>query len=168
MALVSDGFEMSITVADHGDNRSTLSYEFDPATTADFAAALVGAAGIAADLQALTNSVVVGYRVQEVFIEDAIALPAAGVENEDKASVTFSIDGTNKKGNFKIPAPVSAGATNIFGVVGPAANQVNTSAATLQAYADNFRTAGQFLVSDGEKLDVILVGKRISAKNNNG
>lgn len=169
MALVSDGFWLYVTVADHGDNQSTLSYQMDPANTADFAAALANAAGLIADLDAVTNSVIIGYRVEEVFYEDAIALPAAGIENEDKASVTFRIDGTNKKGNFKIPAPVSAGGTNLFiGTSGASANQVNTQQATLQAYADNFRTAGGFLISDGEKLDQVLVGKRISAKNNNG
>lgn len=168
MALVSGGWVGTITVADHGDNRSTLSYDFDPLTTADFAAALAAMAGLVTDLDALTNSTIVGYSVREVFYNDAIALPVAGVENEDKASVTFSIDGTNKKGNFKIPAPVSTGADSIFGTVGGAANQVNTAAATLSAYADNFRTAGNFTISDGEKLDVLLVGKRISAKNNNG
>lgn len=168
MALVSNGWYGTVTLADHGDNRSTMKFQFDPATTADFAAALAAMANLVADLDAITDAEIVGYTVTEDFYENAIALPAAGVENEDKASVTYSIDGTKKKGNFKIPAPVSAGANNLFGTTGGAANQVNTSSTVLQAYADNFRTAGNFLISDGEKIDILLVGKRISAKNNNG
>lgn len=168
MALVSSGWMGTASLADHGGNVSTLRFQFDPATTADFAAALAGMAALVGDLDAITDGEITGYNVTEQFYENAIALPAAGIEIEDKASVTYSIDGTNKKGNFKIPTPVSAGANNLFGTVGGAANQVNTSQAALQAYADNFRTAGNFLISDGEKLDVLLVGKRISAKNNNG
>lgn len=164
MALASAGWKVYVTLADHGDNRSTLSYQTDPATVVDGITAQAAASDIVADLDALTNAVIVGYRVEEIYYEDSIALPADGIENENKASVTYSIDGNNKKGNFKIPAPVSA----IFGTTGGAANQVNTAYAPLQAYADNFRTAGEFVISDGEKLDVLLVGKRVSAKNNNG
>jgi hypothetical protein len=168
MALVSGGWYGTASIADHGGNVSTLKYMFDPLTTADFAAALAAMASLVADLDSITDGEITGYNVTEFFYEDAIALPAAGIEIEDKASVTYSIVGNNKKGNFKIPTPVSAGANNLFGVVGGAANQVNTAQAALQAYADNFRTAGNFTISDGEKLNVILVGKRVSAKNNNG
>lgn len=165
MALVSGGFEGSITVADNGDNRSTLSYQFDPATTPDFATALSGMAGLVTDLETIIEGEIVGYRVNQIFFEDSIALPPSNVENENKASVTYRIDGTNKKGTLKIPTPVPG----IFvGPSGASANQVDVTDLDLQAYADNFRTAGQFLISDGEKLDQLLVGKRISAKNNNG
>jgi len=164
MALASGGWWVYVTVADHGDNRSTLSYQCDPVLVVDGITAQAAAAAIVADLDALTNSIIVGYRVEEVYYNDSIALPADGIENENKASITYSIDGTNKKGNFKIPAPIST----LFGTTGGAANQVNTALAALQSYADNFRTAGEFVISDGEKLDVVLVGKRISAKNNNG
>jgi hypothetical protein len=159
---------MSVTLADHGDNRSTLRYQMDPANTADFTAALANAGALITDLDALTDAVIVGYKVEEEYYNDAIALPAGGVENEDKASVTFSIDGTNKKGNFKIPAPINTVGVVFVGTSGASANQVATTSTQIQNYADNFRTAGGFLISDGEKLNQVLVGKRISSKSNNG
>lgn len=165
MAIVTKGFELSITVADNGANESTLSWEMNPATTADFAAAQAGRDALITDLDAVTDSVIVGNRLTEVQYNDAVAYPVAGVENENKASVTYLIEDTNDKGNFKIPAPVIGLFVN---PTGPSANIVNVQAAALIAYADNFRTTGQFLVSDGQNLQTILKGKRISAKNNNG
>lgn len=168
MALVSTGYRLTVNIYDHGGNVSTLAWRYRSATTADFASALSGAVALIADLVTVTNGVIGGYNVTEVFEEDSFALPADGVENENKASITYSISGTSKKGNLKIPAPIGSGANNIFGITGAAANQVNLSATNLIAYTDNFRVVNQFEVSDGEALDVLLVGKRVSAKNNNG
>lgn len=168
MALVFKNWVMSVNLADHGGNISTLSYEFDPANVADYDAALVAGALLLVDLAVITNAEIEGYSVNSVFKEDAFALPPAGIENEDKASLTFQLDGINGKGNLKIPAPVSAGAFNLFGVVGAAANQMVLTQAALVAYTDNFRAAGSFLISHGHKLVTLLVGKRISAKNKNG
>lgn len=168
MANVSAGFYLSVTLADHGDNRTTLGYHMDPANVADFTEATAAAAALVAALLALTDAVLTGYRVEEVWYNDSIALPAGGVENEDKASVTFSIQDTNKKGNFKIPAPKNGVGIVFVGTSGASANQVATQSATLTTYANLFRTAGAFLISDGEKLNQVLVGKRISSKSNNG
>lgn len=168
MALVFKNWVMSVALVDHGGNISTLTYEFDPANVADYAAALVAGAALLGDLEPVTNAEISGYSVNSVFREDSLTLPIAGVENEDKASLTFQLDGVNGKGNLKIPAPVSAGADNLFGVVGAAANQMVLTQATLVAYTNNFRTTGAFLISHGHKLVTLLVGKRISAKNKNG
>jgi len=165
MAIVTQGFELSITVADNGANLSTLSWQANPAVVTDFATAQAQRDLLVADLVAITDSIVVSTRLTEVEYENAIVYPAAGVENENKASVTYLIDGTNKKGNIKIPAPKQ---TIFVNATGPSANIVDVADGLLVAYTDNFRDTGGWLVSDGESLITVLKGKRISAKNNNG
>lgn len=171
MALVTEGFEVSVTLADNGGNRSTLRYVCDPANVTDFATAQTARLSIVTALGNISESTIVGTALVETQYEDAIVYPPANVENENKASITYQILGKNKKGNLKIPAPEPA----IFvGSSEASANQVNTQNALVTAYMGNFQAAGYFLVSDGEKVAAnpapngVIVGKRISAKNNNG
>jgi len=170
MALVTEGFEVTITVADNGDNRSTLTYVCDPANVPDFATAQTARLAVITALNGVTDAVIVGTTLKEVQYEDAIVLPAALVENENKASVTVQILGQNKKANIKIPA---ATPTIFNGASGASANQIDVTDALLISYVAMFRAAGYFTLSDGEKVaespnNGIVVGKRISAKNNNG
>jgi hypothetical protein len=165
MAIVTAGFEVSISVADNGANVSTLSWEANTAVVTDFLTAQAQRDNLVADLQAVTDSIVVATRLSEVQYEDSIAYPVAGVENENKASITYLIDGTNDKGNIKIPAPV----IDIFvAATGPSANVVDIADPLVVAYTDNFRVTGGWFVSDGQSLITVLKGKRVSAKNNNG
>ena len=165
MALVTSGFELSISLADNGANVTTLSWEANTAVVTDFATAQAARASLITDLKAITGSLIVGTRLTEVQYEDSIAYPAAGVENENKASITYLIDGTNDKGNLKIPAPIQGIFVN---PTGPSANIVNVQATEVINYTDNFRVTGGWFVSDGQSLITVLKGKRISAKNNNG
>lgn len=165
MALVSSGFEGSITVADQGNNRSTLSYEMNPATVMDFPTALTAMQGLISDLITVTTSTVVAYRATEVFREDAIVLPT-DAQNENKASVSFT-KSDGQTGNFKIPAPDEG----IFvGAAGTGAlnNVVDVTDLALVAYADNFVSGANFTISDGEFLVQMVNGKRIHAKSNRG
>lgn len=165
MALVLQGWELSITLADNGANNTTLSWLANTAVVTDYATAEAQRDFLITDLEAVTDSIIVGTRLSEVQYNNAVAYPVAGVENENKASVTYLIQGTNKKGNLQIPAPIIGIFVNTSG---PSANIVNVAAPLLTAYCDNFRTTGGWFVSDGESLQTILKGKRISAKNNNG
>lgn len=171
MALVTEGFEIMITVADNGNNRGTYTFICDPANVPDFATAQTARTSIRTAFDALTQAVIVGTRLTEVQYEDAIVYPASLVELENKASITYQILGQNKKGNLKIPAPIP---TLFIGSAGNAANQVNVVEPLLTTYVGNFFSAGYFTISDGEKIaqdpngNGVIVGKRISAKNNNG
>lgn len=171
MTLVTEGFEVQISVVDNGNNRGTYTFICDPANVPDFATAQTARTSIRSAFDALTQAVVVGTRLTEVQYEDAIVYPTSLVELENKASITYQILGKNKKGNLKIPAPIPA----LFqGDAGDAANQVDVTAPLLTTYMGNFFTAGYFTISDGEKVaqspnsNGVLKGKRISAKNNNG
>lgn len=171
MALVTEGFEITITVADNGNNRGTYTYVCDPVTVPDFATAQTARTSIVGALDTLTQCIIVGTSLKEVQYENAIVYPASLVELENKASITYQILGQNKKGNLKIPAPIPS----LFnGTAGAAANQVDVTNAALTTYVGNFFSAGYFTISDGEKIaqdpntNGVIVGKRISAKNNNG
>lgn len=163
MALVANGYGLSISLVDNGGNVSTLKYDL---TSADHAAALVDGAAIVSALAAITNAVISQWVIHTRYAEDAFAYPAAGVENEDKASITVLLDGLgNKKANVKIPAPV----IGIFtAATGLGANIVDISDTDLLTYLAIFEDGGEAYISDGETMDMPLTGKRISAKSNYG
>lgn len=165
MAIVTQGWELSISLVDNGANTTTLSWQANTAVVTDLATAQAARDALVTDLDAISNSVIVGTRLTEVQYNDAVAYPAAGVENEDKASISYLIQDTNKKGNLQVPAPVIGAFVH---TTGPSANIVNIAAGVVTNYCDNFRTTGGWYVSDGESLQTVLKGKRISAKNNNG
>lgn len=167
MTLVVEGFEITLTAADQGDNRVTKTFVCDPAVVTDLATAETARSGLATLWVSVSEAVIVGMSIKQIWYEDAIALPTGNVENENKASITAQILGQNKKANVRIPAPLIA----IFnGTTGSAANQIQPGNLSLIAYLEQFTTGEPFYISDGEKLasGIALVGKRISAKNNNG
>lgn len=162
MALVSQGFKLTVTLVDTSNSKSTLTYNL---VAADATAAAAAAAIILAALAAVTLAAISGYSISEAYIEDAFALPVAA-ENAIKAQVSGLIDGfPNKTGTFNIPAP----SISIFNSAsGAGYNQVDLDSANLVAYADVFSVGGQATISDGELLDGTLVsGKRISVRSRN-
>lgn len=171
MALVTEGFKVTVTLMDNGGNRSTLTYMCDPVTVTDFATAQTARLAVRSALEGVTDAEVVGTTLTEVQYEDDIVYPSAGIENENKASITLQILGQNKKANIKIPAPKPV---LFVGDEGDSANQILVTAPLLTTYVGNFLTAGYFTISDGEKIaptpngNGVVVGKRISTKNNNG
>ncbi len=162
MAIVSDGFAGSISVADNGGQVSTLQYEL---TAIDFIGAAADMVTILAALVGIIDGEVISYRVCEVFIENAITLPAAGVQIQDKASMTVSLVGGPKKANIKVPTPKII----IFtGASGGGADVIDISDGALLVYIALFEAGNQALISDGEEVAALLSGKRIHAKSNFG
>lgn len=161
MALSSTGYWGTVTLADQGNQRSTLTFELT-AVTAPLA--LVDLATIRARLELITDSVVSAQSVQERFEETALVLPA-DAQNENKASLTVSLEGTSRLANMKVPAPV----IGVFaGPTGGASNRVDTLDVDLVAYISSFQTGGQALIARGQVLLDLLDGKRIHAKSNLG
>ncbi len=163
MAITSKGWELSVSLADNGANISTLQYKL---RSADATEAATDTAAVIAALDAITDSVISDYYTKEHFSEDAMAYPAVGVQNEDKASITCLLTtGGGKKANLKIPAPV----IGIFTAAsGGGANTVDMSDVDLTTYLDMFKSTGECYISDGEDLSAGISGKRISAKSNFG
>lgn len=160
--MVDVGWFLTMTLADNGGNQTTKTYRL---RAADEIAAQAAASSIRASLNALTNSVEVAYAVSDRWENDSIVYPAAGIENEDKLSMTALLSGANKKANLKVPAPVIGA---FIDTTGPGANICNTVATVVTDYTDEFKLAGNAFISDGEDLEELLSGKRISAKSNKG
>lgn len=162
MALVSRGWFLTMGIVDCGGNQITKTWQL---RSADAAAAAIDGAAIRAAFNAITGAVEVAYSIGERFEENSISYPAAGVENENKASLTLLLTTGNKKANIKIPAPV----IGIFmNATGPGANVVDILDVDLNTYTDVFKDAAEAYVSDGEDLDFLLSGKRVHSKSTKG
>lgn len=146
MALVSQGFSLSVTLSDQGGNKSTLKYDL---VAADFATAVTAAATVIAALDAVTDAAIVAYSLAERFEEDTSAFGLGEVENV--ASIVARIDAAEQKyATIRIPAPVDG----IFQAAsGPLYNVVDPADVALVAYLDIWdSTGGVANLSDGEKL----------------
>lgn len=163
MALVANGFWLSVTMVDNGGNETTRTYQL---ASADAAAAGTDSAAILTALGNVTDAVILSWFNYQRFVNDAFAYPASGVEVEDLALLDFNIvDHPEKSATLTIPAPKPA----IFNATsGPGANIINTGNAAVIAYAALFKTAGKALISDGEVADTLIGGKRIHRKSSRG
>jgi len=155
MALVSDGFQLNVTMLDTAGDTTILGFALNSATAA---AAATDAGLILASLALLSDAVVSAYSVGEKFIESALVYPV-DAEVEDEAFFVGKIIGfPNKSGNFRIPAPVDA---MFVSPTGPGHNIVNMAYGALATYLTYFDGSGPILVSDGESLVTSSVtGKR--------
>lgn len=159
MALVSDGFQLNVTLADSGDNPAVLTYNMRAAT---YAAAVTDAAIIIAALEAVTDSVVEGYSLREKYLENALVLPT-GVSNWIKASISIALSTAGKRANLQIPGPNSG----VFvSATGEGRDVVDMGDAAVGAYIDLFKAAGQATISDDEDANAITngSGKRVSSR----
>lgn len=162
MALVTDGFWLSVSLVDYGGNQTNKQWKMRAATAA---AAATDAAAVLTALAAVTDAVVAAYSVQERFVEDALSLPATVNPVSVVASNTAYIDDAGqKKANFQIPSPK----IGIFvGAIGDNADIVDGADAAFAAYKALFdTTGGKLYISDGETLGGFLRGVRVTLKRN--
>lgn len=162
MAIVADHFEITVKLVDEGANFSTLTFQCRDTVYADV---VVAKTALIAELLDVTDCVIQRVSINEVWANDAFAYPS-GVETANKLSMTVELDtGLGKKANMKIPGPQDS----LFGASGTAGfNVLDTSNADIIAYTDLFKSGGEFYVSDGEDLSVLISGKRIHAKQYDG
>jgi len=148
MALTSQGWEMTVTVADNGNGRSNLNFQLVAATAADAATA---GSTIRTLLDAVTDMTIMGYTLTERFEDPVAALPAAGVQRENRAKLICNVDGfANKVTTIYIPAPV----IGIFqDTTGEAADRVDPTDVDMLAYLNIWQVTGALAkTSDGEYL----------------
>jgi len=169
MALVSDGFDLRINLADTGGKIFPLLYNL---VAADEAAANTAAGTILTRLDAITDMVVAGYSVAERYVEDALVLPTTPpVEGENKARLVLRLeDDPRKKVTIEIPG---ATAGLYQAISGPGWDTVDLADTALQNYVAIFHPGGLATISDGENVNLtpnngILAGKRIHRKSNFG
>jgi hypothetical protein len=168
MALVSNGWWVTVTVADNGNNRGSYDFECDPAVVTDSATADTAALSLIAALNNVSNGIVVAYSIAERFRENAITLPPSGVELNTKASMSLIKASDGLLGNFRLSMPTPVAGVVFTNDEGGGANVVQTNSATLATFLDHFRAGGAFLWNDGDKMGQLIKGKRIGAKSNNG
>lgn len=166
MALTSVGFVLNVDFADNSGDVVTRRYPL--VAGAVYADVLTYAVDLITDLEALTDAQIIAYNVTERFEVSALALPAAGVQNENQIILTAAIaELPLKSATLTVPAPVIGA---FVAPTGPGANVVNTGAAVVTNFLANFAGGtGKFTVSDGEQIDTSDVrGKRRHVKNSNG
>lgn len=166
MALVSQGFSLTVTLRDTGNDRAVLVYDLD---SADYATAVTDAATILGRLAAVTDAAIQSYRVAEKFVENAFAFPA-NAEVEKKALVIGRINGAvDKYVNILIPAPKPG---LFVSSQGDAYNTVDIGDTDLNMYISTWQaTNGIASLSDGERLadtNPLLSGHRVTQKSNRG
>lgn len=152
MALTSRGWELSVSLMDRGASTATKQYRLR-ATDAETARA--DAAIIVAALDGVTNSVIISYRVTEVFMEYKFEYPESTIRNVTKASLSFRVG--YRKINDRIPSPVN----DIFQApIGQASNIVKIKSPELVAYAAIFGEGGQAYISKHKQDATLVSGKR--------
>lgn len=165
MAFVTKGYGVTVSYTDAGANQVTRDYECD-STVVDMDGAVAAAGEILPDIIALTDATLPKYRIYQEVVDDAWALPAATVQIENTASMTLLLaDLGSEKANLNMPAP-KIGA--FVSSIGPQQNILNTTAAIVTNFTNNFTAAGKFSLSDGEKASGILNGKRVHKKSSRG
>lgn len=152
------GYFVTVSVMDRNEDKAVLTYEL---RAADEAAALTQVATILTNLTTVSQVVVLGYNVQKRFFNDAIIIPAAG-ELQIKARIAFRIEGSPEYETLDIPAPDE----DIFlGLNGKNNKIVNTANAGVVAYTNMFKAAGICFISDGESLEQVSEGKKVSSRS---
>jgi len=167
MAIADKGFFLDVDFADNGGKpyarREYQLVDTDPATVGAVVTSMI------AKIIAASDSHVSAYRLVHLFVEDALTLPASGVQNENQLIFTAPIDAEpTKSAFFSIPAAKPALFTASSG---KGANIANMSNGALLAYAGMFDPAvgDEAYISDGEQIDSLQGGgKRRHTKNSNG
>jgi len=167
MALVLDHLEATLNFADNSGDISPRTLEADPAQIATFPDWTTALSTIIDDYLAVTDAVLASYRVTAVFIENALTLPASGVENENTAQISAKIFGDpTESAVLSIPA---ADPDIFVALSGPGAKVVDTSDADVIALLAHFADGGDLMLSDGEHIvPATAKGKRVHKRNNSG
>ena len=166
MALVSAGWELSVTLVDSGNDTSTKRYALQSATAA---AAATDAATIIAALDAISTATIRSYSLGEKFEEDAFTFPTL-TEIENQAEIVVRLATLNKFATLYIPAP---SASIFVAGSGDGFNIVDGTDTLVGNYLALFNSGAEAYLSDGEFITPTVAnrfksGKRIHKASKNG
>lgn len=164
MALVAGSLWLSVTLIDSGANETTRRLQLQ---SADLAEAAIDSAAAILALGAVTDAVIKSYHYYQEFVEDALALPAAGVQIENVALLEFQLEDPTKTATWALPAPD----IGIFSAAtGKGSNIVDVNDVALLAFTDLFTDGADptFFISDGEQATQLNGGKRIHRASRRG
>jgi len=150
MALSQLKWFLEVGIADNSGDITPRFYEMPVASAADFDAFTTASNALRAAQLNMTDGVIASYRIGALFVEDALALPASGVENENQAFFSGKIsDDPTDSATQSIPAAKPG----IFvATSGPGANLVDMSNGAVTTWIAFFDQSGPgpWTVSDGE------------------
>jgi hypothetical protein len=162
MAFVANGFFMSVTLVDNGNNQTVKTYDLQGT---DLTEATTNAGTILTNLALVTDATIKGYSIGSKFTNDSFTFPAAGVHIEDIALISLSItDDPTKSATIAIPAPKPG---CFVATSGAGANVVENDA-PVTAYWEMFKPSAQAYLSDGETAEIFQSGKRIHRGSRRG
>lgn len=165
MAWVSQGFILDVRQVDAGANENRKTYNLTAATNAE---ALTESLEILVALEEVSALSSKTYTIREVFVNDAFALPAAGVQGEAKAVIV----GRNSADASKLHrVEISGPEDDVFlATQGELANVVDLTHQHVKDYWNLFDGTGQATLSDGESVetDGLTKGYRRTASKKYG
>lgn len=147
---------MSVTLGGIDDSTQTRRYNL---VAADAAEAETAATSIRTKLLAISAGVLVSYKIEHVFVEDAYVRGTdSDAEGGEQAIVSGKIDDSPLESwSLNIPFPK----IGIFlATVGKNRNVVDIGDADLLAFVNDFGSAGNAYLSDGEHVGTIEQGRR--------
>lgn len=151
------GFFVTVQIMDKGEEKATLTVELRSAT---HAAAITDFASWVAAFVAVSQAEVLGYNIQQRYVNDAIIIPAAG-QLQEKARVAFRLEGTSEYETLDIPSPRD---TVFLDTNGANSEIVDVNDAALVTYTNLYKSAGIAFISDGEALEEVSRGERVSTR----
>jgi hypothetical protein len=152
-----DGYFVTISVMDRNEDKAVLTYEL---RAADEAGAIAAVATILTEIGKVSQVVILGYNIQKRYFNDAIIIPAAG-ELQIKARIAFRIANSPEYETLDIPAPDE----DIFLALNGKNNSiVDTADLAVISYTNMFKAVGICFISDGESLEQVSEGKKVSSR----
>lgn len=169
MALAQLKWFLEVGIADNSGDVTPRFYEMPVGSAADFDAFVVNANALRAALANMTNGVIANYRIGAIYVENALALPVSGVENENQAFFSGKIVGDpTDSATQSIPA---AKPEIFVNTSGPGANVVDMNNGAVLTWTGFFDQAGPgpWTISDGEYwTSSTIKGKRRHVKRSGG
>lgn len=164
MAYGELGFELVLELTDNGNKLFYMKLELDPSKNT-FALAEPVAADVVLKLSAITYCAIKRYFLTRVRGDALVPTPTNPLARREKAATIILKHATDptKRPQHEIPGPLD----DIFALTAGFTDydKVDVTDNNLNAYFDNFKVAGDFLLSDGESIGAttpVVSGKRIT------
>lgn len=116
---------------------------------ADFLSALAAAQALSTSLAVLSELAILALSIR--YEETVVDGVTSGANKDEGATLTVSKVGTTKRATMKVPGP-QAGVRNADG-------SIDVTAVAVTDFIAHFQTGGDFLISDGEVVDDVILGK---------
>lgn len=153
------GWWLTVTVIDRNEDNATLTYEL---RASDYDEAFSYSNTIMTRLTNVSQCRVIGFNVQHRFYNDTPSIPEAG-ELQTKARISFKLEASRDYQTFDIIDPEE---TIFMTTVGKGNKIVNITNVNVIAYANIFKSdVGFAFISDGESLETISEGKKVSSRS---